>query len=241
MNSSTFQYLAPLDQDQEFFRLLDIIKRDRCGLITCRLFPVKLSQTTVVSYTAISYTWEQDTPNNGCLIAINEQMIRVQRNVHDMLESLHASGEKAPIFIDALCIDQSSIQDKNTQVAQMGKVYYNASKVVVWFGRIPMSMQRELDVLLTKSHVQRSSTTDGRYLESQRLKDSRLIYWIATHPYWRRLWIVQEMMLAQDVTFRASATDIEWRDLVDWFDLNRFRKGDLPLYMERASNLLRWR
>lgn len=28
---------------------------------------------------------------------------------------------------------------------------------------------------------------------------------------------------------------------MEWFDLDLLRKGDIPLYMERASNLLRWR
>lgn len=238
-DSSIFQYPALFSRDRQFFRLLEIVKQNECGHFICRLFSVGLS--SAVSYIAISYTWEKEKPSAGCLIVVNRHWIRIQQNVHDLLESLYASGEKLPVFVDAVCIDQSSIHDKNTQVAQMGTIYYNAKEVVVWFGNIQTPLREDLDMLLSEGYARRLGTRTGCCIDIRRLKESHLVKWIATHPYWKRLWIVQEMMLAQDVTFRASATNINWRTLMEWFNLDLLRKGDLPLYMERASNLLRWR
>lgn len=39
-----------------------------------------------------------------------------------------------PYWIDALCIDQSSILERNHQVRQMGAIYSNAVQVDVWLG-----------------------------------------------------------------------------------------------------------
>ena len=38
------------------------------------------------------------------------------------------------MFIDALCIDQSDIAERNHQVRQMGDVYRAAKAVVAWLG-----------------------------------------------------------------------------------------------------------
>ena len=38
------------------------------------------------------------------------------------------------LWIDALCIDQSSIEEKNHQVQQIGKIHSKAKQVIVWPG-----------------------------------------------------------------------------------------------------------
>lgn len=35
---------------------------------------------------------------------------------------------------DALCIDQTNVKERSQQVAQMAKIYSQASKVVAWIG-----------------------------------------------------------------------------------------------------------
>jgi len=37
-------------------------------------------------------------------------------------------------WIDALCIDQDSIHEKNHQVAQMGSIYAKSIEVISWLG-----------------------------------------------------------------------------------------------------------
>jgi hypothetical protein len=38
------------------------------------------------------------------------------------------------MWIDAVCIDQSSVSERNYQVAQMGAIYAAAALVIVWLG-----------------------------------------------------------------------------------------------------------
>jgi hypothetical protein len=37
-------------------------------------------------------------------------------------------------WVDALCIDQNNIPEKNSQVSKMKEIYEGAKKIVVWLG-----------------------------------------------------------------------------------------------------------
>lgn len=239
-NFATFQYPLLSHPEQQSFRLLEIVGRNECGHIVCRLFPVDLNQPSI-SYLAISYTWDQAGPDSHHRIAINGHWFLVRQNVYDLLESLHASGEKSPLFIDAICIDQSSVHDKNTQVSHMGDIYYKAAKVIVWLGRLQTRLRDDLEALLGLYQGRRSDIMPDFQISTRQPQGLAVVKWIGTHPYWKRLWIVQELLLAQSIVLRASTMDIEWSLLLEWFSLDKFRNGELSLDTERASNLLRWR
>ncbi|KAH8788003.1 heterokaryon incompatibility [Diaporthe sp. PMI_573] len=38
------------------------------------------------------------------------------------------------LWIDAVCIDQSSLEERGEQVTRMSSIYQNASRVIVWLG-----------------------------------------------------------------------------------------------------------
>lgn len=46
----------------------------------------------------------------------------------------HASAARV-LWVDAICIDQNQILERNAQVKQMGRVYSQAESVLVWLGR----------------------------------------------------------------------------------------------------------
>jgi hypothetical protein len=54
---------------------------------------------------------------------------------------------RAIFWIDALCIDQCSILERNHQVAQMCSIYTKAQEVIAWLGNTPFD-PRLLDVNL---------------------------------------------------------------------------------------------
>jgi hypothetical protein len=47
----------------------------------------------------------------------------------------HASKTPSYYWIDALCMDQSNISERNDQVARMAEIYSKAEDVVVWLGK----------------------------------------------------------------------------------------------------------
>jgi hypothetical protein len=64
----------------------------------------------------------------------------VRQNLFDFLEHMRlgfitSAKTTQLIWIDALCIDQSSIDERNHQVAQMGAIFQGATVVRIWLGK----------------------------------------------------------------------------------------------------------
>jgi hypothetical protein len=55
-----------------------------------------------------------------------------------------------PFWIDAICINQTDILEKFSQVLQMGHIYWMAIRVMVWFGYPPERKKQTYDRLFDK-------------------------------------------------------------------------------------------
>ncbi|KAK0961493.1 hypothetical protein LTS01_020337 [Friedmanniomyces endolithicus] len=89
------------------------------------------------TYEALSYCWgSPDPPTRICVSDANQE--GVQHSVGDGLASalchLRYSDKPRRIWIDALCIDQSNLDEKALQVASMDTTYKRCSQAVVWLG-----------------------------------------------------------------------------------------------------------
>ncbi|PMD43860.1 heterokaryon incompatibility, partial [Hyaloscypha variabilis F] len=82
-------------------------------------------------YEALSYAW--DSPQLDSFVVCNNCAIPVTINCQKALKRLRKYGS-GNLFVDAICINQSSTNEKNHQVAAMGDVYANAQKVICWIG-----------------------------------------------------------------------------------------------------------
>lgn len=83
-------------------------------------------------YEALSYTWGTDPPSN--YIWVNGKPIGIRPNLEAALLSLRLPNLKRLLWIDALCIDQSNIDERSRQVQYMRLVYKHAARVIVWVG-----------------------------------------------------------------------------------------------------------
>ncbi len=62
---------------------------------------------------------------------LNGKIHRIRQNLHAFLFAVQ--GNEPPVlWIDAICIDQSSIQERNHQVTMMGSIYSQAACVYSW-------------------------------------------------------------------------------------------------------------
>jgi hypothetical protein len=120
----------PLPDSQAYIRLLEILQGDFKDQIVCRL--TTWSIDTAPSYYALSYTWgEQTSPVS---IVINSKPLEVRANCAYMLQQAFASEASRYFWVDAICIDQASNQEKNHQVSMMGQLYMKAKHVMACVG-----------------------------------------------------------------------------------------------------------
>jgi hypothetical protein len=99
------------------------------------------------SYKALSYTWgapfevgleDLSAWKETRSILINGQEFPARRSLEAAIRRLrlqpNAQEDDSPFWIDAICIDQSSIAERNHQVRRMKDIYETAKEVVAWLG-----------------------------------------------------------------------------------------------------------
>ncbi|OCK83140.1 HET-domain-containing protein, partial [Lepidopterella palustris CBS 459.81] len=119
----------PLEEPMEF-RLLELLPGERDDPLNCSLYHSSL--TSHPHYYAVSYTW--GTPGLFQEIELNGVAHPIQANLFDFLQQLRLPDAPATLWVDALCINQSDILEKNIQVPLMGAIYSIAKSVLVWLG-----------------------------------------------------------------------------------------------------------
>ena len=149
-------------------------------------------------------------------ILINGSMHPVRQNCYDLLKACRRKTEPSLIlWIDALCIDQRSTSEKNHQVAQMGKIFRQAHTVFVWLGRGDPDtgwLFRKLNSNLLSGHLQ----IERHQFESiDRIQKASTI--IIKMEYWTRLWVIQELVMAEAITVLCGTRRLPWQSLVNHF------------------------
>ncbi|ORY00747.1 heterokaryon incompatibility protein-domain-containing protein [Clohesyomyces aquaticus] len=79
-------------------------------------------------YTALSYVWGDRSEKRN--IAVDGDIFSVTKN----LEYLEHRQIRPALWIDAICIDQGSSDEKSSQVPLMARIYSKARRVIVWLG-----------------------------------------------------------------------------------------------------------
>ncbi|KAF2762389.1 hypothetical protein EJ05DRAFT_418268, partial [Pseudovirgaria hyperparasitica] len=114
--------------------------------------------------------------------------IPITRNLYECLLQLRESKFTGKIWIDAICVNQRDIPERNSQVLHMPTVYTSAQRVIAWLGSCP------------------SPLDDVKIMGSRPLTFSRvalLRHFSRVHlfgrRYFQRAWIIQEILLARDI------------------------------------------
>lgn len=120
-----------LDTGKPSIRLLRLLPDlSSAGLIQCEIW----HDTIDANYTCLSYVWGSE--DNQTDILVNGKPSKCRKNLWDFLDIARTRyAFEAPAFwIDAVCIDQTNIRERNHQVSQMGEIYSRAAAVLAWLG-----------------------------------------------------------------------------------------------------------
>jgi hypothetical protein len=175
-------------------------------------------------------------------ILINGESIHIRENLWNFLCQVRTvqSQHQAPLWIDALCIDQSVTTERNHQVSVMGSIYSSASLVISWLGLGDEALYKAINWLsefgplheemterAEKEREKRSLELpmyDMKYdvsegIDLERLPHSPVRYSdlvrLYNHEYWTRVWIIQEIVLAQKVHVWCGCTTTYLR-ILSW-------------------------
>lgn len=234
----SFYPSLPLDPASDEFRLIRILPtHDAESPLRCALtiHPIRQAPT----YEALSYVWGRSTQD--CFIYVNGKAFPVTDNLGAALRRLRRREEARTIWIDALCIWQEGVFERNHQVSNMGRIYSQAEKVVVWLGdaEVPQSW----DARLWRDCPPVASPEYIPWME--RVWQTDTLWRAIKHAYprwWTRVWTIQEVVLAKAVDVSFGAVTVSWDGLkrllspvVGRTDSPNF--GDFALGLERIEAL----
>ena len=173
-------------------RLLDLLPGRFEDEICCFLRPVKLDPERPPTYHALSYAWGNPERTTSITIVSHTKQYKfgVTENLYTALQHLRFQDTSRTLWIDAICINQQDVQERNTQVARVADVFRSAAQINVNIvsNEITMSDSSEINESLL-DHLG-PLPFDDVTLESL---NSLLI-----RPWFSRLWIWQETYLAQN-------------------------------------------
>lgn len=85
------------------------------------------------SYEALSYTWGGQISDQ--IVYISGMKFCITENVQAVMKELRLKpGKSRYLWIDAICINQEDVTEKNSQVAMMAEIYKKATRVNIWLG-----------------------------------------------------------------------------------------------------------
>ena len=175
-------------------------------------------------YKAVSYAWGPPAEPTD-KVAIQETQrsaatLNVRTNLVTMLRHFRAKKIFDWLWIDAICINQASDQEKSTQVKRMADVYQNASQTLVWLGTVGIEdnrvfkqqfIGRRTPQLLSNLKQIWGNPMD-RSIESElSLKAVRKhVEPLLTKRYFMRRWIIQELCFSKEIVLLDEHGELEF-------------------------------
>lgn len=151
------------------------------------------------AYTAVSYHWG-DQGSQTMQLTVNGHEVRVPANLCSALQEIHAKGHNT-LWVDALSINQSNLDERSVQVSRMGDIFQQAEKVVAWLGVEDAPSRRVIADLSRRHQLARPGSMPVLHVTNQRKPTEDDVFGFTSRRYWRRVWIISELANAADVIF----------------------------------------
>ena len=114
-------------------RLIELLPSDdEEGDIRFNIRSSSLVDPTREHYDAISYCWGD--PRHLSPVFCADSVIWITDNLYNALYRLRQRSQARLLWIDAICINQSDVDEKSWQVQMMAEIYQNADRVLIWLG-----------------------------------------------------------------------------------------------------------
>ena len=179
---------SPLTTEDNQIRLLSLSPGVRGSPLSGWLAPRFLREDDL-RYTALSYTWGSlHKPQSITIKTSNvpECSLAVTTSLHEALDHIRDEAHPVVLWIDAVCIDQENIPERNHQVSLMRRIYARATNVHVWLG--PATDDSDLAIKSIKRLIELNwsrHTLDWR--------DRQALDRLFHRPWWYRIWVRQEI------------------------------------------------
>ncbi|RAR10736.1 HET-domain-containing protein [Stemphylium lycopersici] len=184
-------------------------------------------------YAALSYNWGNGEYNNTIIIqddpssqpvksiksmvdalnaAAHGKMLKVKPNLYEALKHLRKENEVVGLWVDALCINQFDIKEKEEQVLKMPQIYQKAYNVNIWLGSDHLG-----DLVSDRAMAFIPKVIDPDNHTALLIGDSHIESWASLYDllkwsWFSRRWIIQELAFAQSASVHCGKHVRDWSD-----------------------------
>jgi hypothetical protein len=209
LGDTSFRYVE-LDIEESEIRLVRILP-DNGSAIHCELLHTSLENPR--SYIAISYAWGDVDETRSIILDGHE--LPITENLWQALKRLRSRSFPVVVWADALCINQQNANERSLQVQAMVDIYSKAYGVAVWLGEEADNSDEAIDLM--HELLEAEAKDEGRGWLVRDIINSRRrrpyfqsLISLFHRDYWERLWVVQEITNAADVTVYCGSSAVPW-------------------------------
>lgn len=204
---------TPLDVHNREIRLLTLHYGEAHQDVTITLSVVSLNDKP--KYEALSYVWGDS--NNTSTISLDGYDFSVTQNLFKALRSLRQSHTTRIFWVDAICVNQKDILERNSQVSFMKDIYCGCALCIIWLGEEETTTETAMDIIKSMSRGQHLEhwfnlpALSFMVLRIYRERPTMAPLWnsiideledkmasltlFAVNSWWTRIWTVQEAIL----------------------------------------------
>ena len=205
METPVLNLYQPLDPKTDI-RLLIVEKGSGTDPIRCRLVWASFGRKPF--YEALSYAWGD--PSGKRIIRIENHELEIRTNLWHALHTFRTKRRSRILWVDALCINQRNVKERNHHVGLMKQIYTNAAEVLVWLG------VASEDSHLAMRYLKMLLEPRVAWIPIDK-ESSTALKALCNRDYWQRMWILQEVSLAKSLTVYCGEDRVDWRAFVNLY------------------------
>ena len=214
----------PLKASKEI-RLVTLKHDKSSGAIFCQLESAHLGKRFLrrrPKYVALSYTW--GSPENTHMVRCgyhqrDNTYVKIPTNLYDAMLRIsdNPNLHTYRFWMDSICINQGDMRERAHQVGMMREIYRDACFVTVWLGELDDELTKACALLLVLDRIFREQEYEdvvGAISESFEQEDWKMCIRFFRNPWFTRVWVFQEFVVAREVFFLHGNWMVHWATLL---------------------------
>jgi len=224
---------APLPRG-DYFRLLQLLPDAPGSSLRCTLEAYDLDAYVLPPYSALSYTWNASKYDRlvvaGRRVTLDDprrvefdmrhplycegRRLLISTNLRDALRRIRRRWLPVKLWVDAVCINQEDDEERGSQIMLMPRIYHQSKPVLLWIGESDEDTHEAFKMVRRLADARRRRLASNRVGTAANLDDLEIpplgspsfgaFARLFGRPVFRRIWCVQEAVVAPEVEIRCG-------------------------------------